>query len=912
MVRTFIYLAILLASASLFADVKGIKVVETKSAPLEIYENSHALLIGASNYSSAWPDLVTVPAELAKLEKVLIQQQFSITKVLNPTSEELEDAFENFIDKHGYDPKNRLLFYFSGHGFTRASGTKGYLVPTDAPHPNKDETNFVRSAFSMTSLLALAREIESTHALFLFDSCFSGTIFKTRSLPSSPPLITSLTRKPVRQFITAGDAGEAVPAKSIFTPAITDGLEHGLADLNEDGFVTGSELGMYLQSTISKASSGAQSPQYGKINDYDLSLGDFVFQVPTEEKVESPAPEVVQYQDSDFSLSDLKEIADKNRKRREEELIDAFRETENFVNSTTNKNLQSTAWNRFVENFQDSATLGSEGVSLLAIAEEKLLQINSVETRASAIDTATEDASFKTNSRIQTEPKQEKQENTEVSFNSAALPKLVNELEEKSSKKRLEEKPSIISSKPVQNTLRAAGTVAEDQNQKVQTTVSSSIFSRLKFYSDKASIFTTLMVNLDSSIIAQTFPREFSDLKSSVTSDNSLEIFERFVKKILAEKVEVRGQDIKIEAESIIQLVELITQKTPIKEVSKKQIKLADDTSLNSLLFSLSTRTLYVSAFSQEKLQGRSLFGWKNELKGDKKILLDTIVDFLIKNEDIIDIKRRISLVHFIVKQEASLIKWAAVSDWLMRLNAEVLANNSSVEKTDKIKLLSLYGTHFARRSIEGRRSRSAYFGLRVIAETFWDQAIELSLDQNSRHSVLTLIPLKMQLEFCFTTGCSTEESSASIANKIYDIATRQELPLPKQLEAKLQLADSYLIDGRIKEAEKTYLNYWTTINNTDVELSARISKTEPVLLGPINIFAETIFEGDLPSPIPFKIKVGKTGKVVRVKSESKSKIRRSLETVIKRKLARAVFRPALVLGKPVASEIVHIQKFVN
>jgi hypothetical protein len=30
MVRPFIYLAILLASASLFADVKGIKVVETK------------------------------------------------------------------------------------------------------------------------------------------------------------------------------------------------------------------------------------------------------------------------------------------------------------------------------------------------------------------------------------------------------------------------------------------------------------------------------------------------------------------------------------------------------------------------------------------------------------------------------------------------------------------------------------------------------------------------------------------------------------------------------------------------------------------------------------------------------------------------------------------------------------------
>jgi len=32
--------------------------------------------------------------------------------------------------------------------------------------------------------------------LFLFDSCFSGTVFKARSLPDQPPHITRLTAEP--------------------------------------------------------------------------------------------------------------------------------------------------------------------------------------------------------------------------------------------------------------------------------------------------------------------------------------------------------------------------------------------------------------------------------------------------------------------------------------------------------------------------------------------------------------------------------------------------------------------------------------------------------------------------------------------------------------------------------------------
>ena len=241
------------------------------------YANSYALLVGVSDYDVDWPDLDAVPSELQNVEALLLEQGFNVAKVMNPDSDQLQEAFENFIDLYGYIPNNRLLFYYSGHGYTRAENTKGYLVPTDAPNPQKDERGFIRKAYSMTSLLALARQIESHHALFLFDSCFSGTIFKTRALPTEPLLISQLTALPVRQFITAGQAGEEVPAKSTFTPAFIDSIKYGLADLNSDGYVTGSELGMHLQSVVSDSSYGGQTPQYGKINDYELARGDFVF-----------------------------------------------------------------------------------------------------------------------------------------------------------------------------------------------------------------------------------------------------------------------------------------------------------------------------------------------------------------------------------------------------------------------------------------------------------------------------------------------------------------------------------------------------------------------------------------------------------------------------------------------------------
>ena len=53
-------------------------------------------------------------------------------------------------------------------------------------------------------------------------------------------------QEPVRQFITSGSADQEVPDNSIFRRAFVDALA-GSADFDKDGYLTGSELGTYIQ-----------------------------------------------------------------------------------------------------------------------------------------------------------------------------------------------------------------------------------------------------------------------------------------------------------------------------------------------------------------------------------------------------------------------------------------------------------------------------------------------------------------------------------------------------------------------------------------------------------------------------------------------------------------------------------------
>jgi hypothetical protein len=98
-----------------------------------------------------------------------------------------------------------------------------------------------------------------------------------------PEDISEKSSQPVRQYITAGTEEEQVPDKSLFKRSLIVGLQ-GDADLTSDGYITGSELGLYLADKVVKYTKGKQHPQYGKINNPELDRGDFVF-IPTKTRL---------------------------------------------------------------------------------------------------------------------------------------------------------------------------------------------------------------------------------------------------------------------------------------------------------------------------------------------------------------------------------------------------------------------------------------------------------------------------------------------------------------------------------------------------------------------------------------------------------------------------------------------------
>ena len=176
----------------------------------------------------------------------------------------------------GDDPDNRLFVWFAGHGHT--INGEGFLIPADAPRPEAGAL-FRLKALSMRRFGEYVRLARSKHAMAVFDACFSGTIFDTqRSAP--PPAITRSTTLPVRQFLASGDADQTVSDdgrfRKLFVRAIT-GEER--ADANSDGYVTGSELGMFLTDRMTNLTRNRQTPRYGKLRDMNWDRGDFVFVV---------------------------------------------------------------------------------------------------------------------------------------------------------------------------------------------------------------------------------------------------------------------------------------------------------------------------------------------------------------------------------------------------------------------------------------------------------------------------------------------------------------------------------------------------------------------------------------------------------------------------------------------------------
>lgn len=263
------------------------------------YKESHALIVGISDYTGGWPRLPGVRTDVREVKAILEKRGFQVEMAEDLNQAEFERTYRDFILRYGLEPENRLLFYFAGHGYTirppqartDPAAWLGVLVARDAPLPGEEPSADFRShTLSIERFASMAREMTAKHALFIFDSCFSGARGFALTVPSPDELtspITRQTQEAARQFISSGTADQQVPDTSEFRRQFVAALT-GEADRNEDGYITGSELGFFLQQKVPHYTE--QTPMYGKIHDSLLDKGDFVFPLSTPSFICTPAP----------------------------------------------------------------------------------------------------------------------------------------------------------------------------------------------------------------------------------------------------------------------------------------------------------------------------------------------------------------------------------------------------------------------------------------------------------------------------------------------------------------------------------------------------------------------------------------------------------------------------------------------
>ncbi len=246
--------------ADVVAQVKQPQIIGTN-------DEYHALIIGISEYQDALiPNLDNHPTnDASRLRDVLsdkyLFKEENLNLMLNPTRVDILKSFDRL--SQSIDENDNLLIFFAGHGYYDAESNLGYWLPADA------ESDFTANWIYNDVLVANLKRIHSKHTLLISDACFSGSIFKTRSLNNAPVAYQKKYDLRSRKAITSGVI-EAVPNESVFFRFLLEKL-----DSNEKQYFSASELFRNLEFPV--ANNSPNSPQYGTIQNVNDEGGDFIF-----------------------------------------------------------------------------------------------------------------------------------------------------------------------------------------------------------------------------------------------------------------------------------------------------------------------------------------------------------------------------------------------------------------------------------------------------------------------------------------------------------------------------------------------------------------------------------------------------------------------------------------------------------
>ena len=284
--RTCLFVAAAVVAALSLQHRVAAQVSSASDDPLR---HGHALLIGNSHYR-AWPQLVDVPLQLDELAEGLKIHFDTVDVARDLETAPLRQKINTFLRSYGNDSNARLFIYYAGHGYTEPilayNEMRGYITGIDTPTVDGSSQGYDKArlkAISLTEIRSPMAEVLAKHILFVFDSCFAGTIFTSRGgndarRELTPDVVARLMEKPARDIITAGGANERIPAHSPIPKLLLAALSGG-ADRYRHGVISAAEINIYLRDQVRYLPGNNITPQQGRLQDPNFAEGEFLFRV---------------------------------------------------------------------------------------------------------------------------------------------------------------------------------------------------------------------------------------------------------------------------------------------------------------------------------------------------------------------------------------------------------------------------------------------------------------------------------------------------------------------------------------------------------------------------------------------------------------------------------------------------------
>jgi len=233
-----------------------------------------ALIIGIDGYTGEWKPLKNAVNDAkAVSEKLTSNYEFQSIKTLyndQATRANILKEYE-WLMANVRENDNLLIFY-SGHGDYNETLQRGFWVPVDAT------SSSISGLISNTDIQAFLSGIKSKHTFLIADACFSGDIFrgKTLTIPyeNSFKYYNQIYSKQSRTALTSGgiepvmDGGK--DGHSVFTYYLLKTLTN-----NQNQFFDASQL--YNDLKVAVINNSNQTPGFSPIVNTGDEGGQFIF-----------------------------------------------------------------------------------------------------------------------------------------------------------------------------------------------------------------------------------------------------------------------------------------------------------------------------------------------------------------------------------------------------------------------------------------------------------------------------------------------------------------------------------------------------------------------------------------------------------------------------------------------------------